>query len=182
MAPEAVPIADVRQWRRRTRSETRPGPARYVRDAARSRRLRPADDLRHHRALVPKRADHREALPRPQCRSCRCRHRPARIAGAQGRDEGLIVDRPNLILAAACSHARCCGAWRSNIRDLSIAPYRAPPTRSQRGPNPSWALSMQFPGRHMNVVKDTRLASFCRETQFILKHFLEMSVCLWTHA
>jgi hypothetical protein len=31
MAPEAVPVADVRQWRWRTRPETRPGPARYLR-------------------------------------------------------------------------------------------------------------------------------------------------------
>lgn len=67
MAPEAVPVADVREWRWR------------------------------HGAFVPKRADHREALPRPQCRSRRFWHRPTRIAGAQGRDEGLIADRPNLI-------------------------------------------------------------------------------------
>jgi len=93
MAPEAVPVADVRQWRRRARPETRSGPARYLRHAARSRRLRSADNLRHHGALVPKRADHREAPPRRQRRSRRCWHRPTRIAGAQGRDEGLIADR-----------------------------------------------------------------------------------------
>jgi hypothetical protein len=74
MAPEAVLVADVRQWRRRTRPETRPGPARYMRHAARSRGLRPADDVRHHGALVPERTDYREALSRPQCRSRRCRN------------------------------------------------------------------------------------------------------------
>jgi hypothetical protein len=33
--------------------------------------------------LLPKRADHREALPCTQCQSCQCRHRPARVAGAR---------------------------------------------------------------------------------------------------
>jgi hypothetical protein len=42
-------------------------------------------------ALVPKCADHREALPRPQCGSRRFRYRPAPIGGPEGRDEGLTA-------------------------------------------------------------------------------------------
>jgi hypothetical protein len=83
LAPQAVLIADVHQRCRRTGPEARPGPARYLSHATRSRWLRSADDLRHHGALVPKRADHCEALPRPPIAltlastgwNCRCAKR-----------------------------------------------------------------------------------------------------------
>jgi hypothetical protein len=92
-------------------------------------------------ALVPKRADHREALSCPQCRSRRYGHRSARIAGAQGRDEGLIADQPNLTSAAARSAAICCGIRRicSGISGWRMrsghSPWRAAPPTSQCGVN-----------------------------------------------
>jgi hypothetical protein len=59
------------------RLQARSGSARHLRDAARSRRQRPAVDLRRHRPQLPVGAADHEALPRPQRRARRCRDRQA---------------------------------------------------------------------------------------------------------